>query len=85
MTALKNDSTNIYERVVEGPFAIFCGGGSDDDSMEDCLSIAEVKGGGFALRDTKTEGEGRELRGSVTEIRAFAEGVLADQRFAVQA
>ncbi|CCB74443.1 protein of unknown function [Streptantibioticus cattleyicolor NRRL 8057 = DSM 46488] len=40
--------------------------------MESCISVAELHGGGYALRDTKPEGKGHELRMSKTEITAFA-------------
>lgn len=66
---------NLYESPVKGEFAALCGGGTDNDgSMEDCLTIAELAGGGFAVRDTKPEGqsEGRELRFSEAELTSFA-------------
>nr|WP_202447110.1 DUF397 domain-containing protein [Streptomyces sp. SID5468] len=63
----------MYDRPIAGPFAALCGGGDNgDESMESCISVAELHGGGYALRDTKPEGKGHELRMSKTEITAFA-------------
>lgn len=67
---------NLYEKEIAGPFTRLCGGGSDDDSMESCLSVASLAGGGYALGDTKPEGEGRELRMSRDEITGFARAWL---------
>lgn len=68
--------SNLYEQQITGPFAAFCGGGTDNDgSSEDCLEIAPIKGGGYALRDAKPEGSGRELRFTKSELIAFAEQV----------
>lgn len=70
--------SDLYEREVSGPFAALCGGGTDNDgNMESCITLAELRGGGYALRDTKPEGVGRELRMSADEITAFARGWLA--------
>jgi hypothetical protein len=64
---------NLYDRAIVGPFAALCGGGQDNDgSMESCISVAELAGGGYALGDTKPEGAGREIRMSREEITAFA-------------
>ncbi|KAA6220614.1 DUF397 domain-containing protein [Streptomyces albofaciens JCM 4342] len=66
-------SDNLYERQAVGPFAALCGGGDEgDDSMESCITVSELHGGGYALRDSKPEGAGRELRMSRDEITAFA-------------
>ncbi|MEU0120598.1 DUF397 domain-containing protein [Streptomyces albidoflavus] len=74
---------NLYDRQVAGPFASFCGGGTDNDgNMEDCLTIAELAGGGYALGDSKAEGAGRQLRMSAQEITDFAEGWLAQRNSA---
>lgn len=68
-----SDSANLYEREIKGEFAALCGGGTDNDgSMESCISVAELQGGGYALGDTKPEGAGRELRMTKDEITAFA-------------
>ncbi|MFE6098623.1 DUF397 domain-containing protein [Streptomyces laurentii] len=70
--------TDLYEREVTGPFAALCGGGTDNDgNMESCITLAELRGGGYALGDSKPEGTGRELRMSAAEITAFAREWLA--------
>lgn len=69
----------LYERPVEGPFKKLCGGGDNSDgTMEDCLTIAPLTGGGYALGDTKAAGAGRELRMSSDEITGFAKAWLAE-------
>ncbi|WP_327068692.1 DUF397 domain-containing protein [Kitasatospora sp. NBC_01302] len=71
--------SNLYESEIVGPFAALCGGGTDNDgSMESCISVAELAGGGYALGDTKPEGAGRQLRMSREEITSFAEAWLAE-------
>lgn len=45
--------------------------------MESCLTLAELAGGGYALGDSKPEGEGRQLRMSADELTTFAQGWLA--------
>ncbi|KJK55023.1 hypothetical protein [Saccharothrix sp. ST-888] len=71
-------NSNLYKSELAGPFAALCGGGTDNDgSMESCISVAELAGGGYALGDTKPEGAGRELRMSREEITSFAEAWLA--------
>lgn len=73
--AMEN-KTNPYMDEVVGEFRAFCGGGNDKDgNMEDCISMADLKGGGFALRDTKSEGAGMELRGSEAELIALGRGL----------
>ena len=67
---------NLYDKPIAGPFKALCGGGTDNDgSMEDCVTIAPLAGGGYALGDTKEEGQGRELRMSRAELLAFAEQI----------
>ncbi|MFD7259286.1 DUF397 domain-containing protein [Streptomyces sp. NPDC059874] len=69
---------NLYEREVSGPYASFCGGGTDNDgNMESCITLAELAGGGYSLGDSKPEGQGRELRMSAAEITDFAKGWLS--------
>ncbi|MFF9644694.1 DUF397 domain-containing protein [Kitasatospora aureofaciens] len=69
---------NLYDREITGEFSALCAGGTDNDgSMESCISVAELAGGGFALGDTKPEGAGRQLRMSREEITSFAEAWLA--------
>ncbi|WP_405667996.1 DUF397 domain-containing protein [Streptomyces sp. NBC_00055] len=67
----------LYDREVTGPFSVLCGGGDNKDgSMEDCLTVAELAGGGYAIGGTKPEDAGRELRGSRDEITSFAKAWL---------
>lgn len=74
---------NLYDREVAGPYSKFCGGGTDNDgNMEDCITIAELAGGGYVLGDSKPEGGDRQIRMSADEITAFAEGWLAQRNTA---
>jgi hypothetical protein len=67
---------NLYESEIVGPFQALCGGGTDNDgSMEDCVTIAPLDGGGYALGDTKAAGAGRQLRMSREELLAAAEQI----------
>lgn len=60
---------NLYDgRAVVGPYAALCGGGTNDGSMEDCLDLAPLEGGGFALRDSKLGDDSPVLRFSRTEL-----------------
>ncbi|WP_406362430.1 DUF397 domain-containing protein [Streptomyces sp. NBC_01579] len=74
---MKEPQVPLYDREVTGPFAALCGGGTDNDgSMESCITVAELAGGGFALGGNKPEDAGRELRGSREEIASFARAFL---------
>ncbi|MBC3841803.1 DUF397 domain-containing protein [Streptacidiphilus sp. 4-A2] len=55
---------NLYQMDVTGPFVALCGGnGNGTGSEEDCLEVAMLAdGSGYAIRDVKPEGNGRELR-----------------------
>ncbi|MET8680024.1 DUF397 domain-containing protein [Streptomyces sp. NPDC004647] len=65
--------TDLYKREITGPFVALCGGGTDNDgSMESCITVAELAGGGYALRGNKPEDKGRELRMSRDEMTGFA-------------
>ncbi|MGW0734285.1 DUF397 domain-containing protein [Streptomyces sp. NPDC002851] len=71
-------SSNLYDREVTGPYATLCGGGTDNDgTMESCITLAELHGGGYELGDSKPEGAGRALRMSAEEITKFARGWMA--------
>jgi hypothetical protein len=70
MSAPKPD--NLYDRPIEGEFSYLCNGNGTEETMESCLSLARVEGGGFALRDTKAAGAGQELRGTATELLNLA-------------
>jgi hypothetical protein len=72
-------SDNLYGKHVNGPFKPLCGGGDNSDgTMEDCLAIAPLAGGGYALGDTKAAGAGRELRMSRDELVKGARAILAE-------
>jgi hypothetical protein len=66
---------NLYERPVAGDFSFLCNGNGTEENMESCLSLAQLAGGGYAIRDTKDEGAGRELRGTAEELLSFAQHI----------
>ncbi|MFJ7267234.1 DUF397 domain-containing protein [Streptomyces sp. NPDC099050] len=71
-------NSNLYEKAIEGPFIALCSGGDNgSDSMESCITVSDLVGGGYALRDSKPEGQGQELRMSRAEITGFAREWLA--------
>ncbi|MFD4858397.1 DUF397 domain-containing protein [Streptomyces atratus] len=75
MTATKPNS-NLYNRPIEGEFSFLCNGNGTEENMESCLSLAQLKGGGYAVQDTKAEGAGRELRASSSELLSFAQHIV---------
>ncbi|MDR3081963.1 MAG: DUF397 domain-containing protein [Streptomyces sp.] len=74
------ETTELYQRPITGEFAAYCGGNSGND-VESCVTVAELGGGGYALRDTKLDGQDEqpELRMSADEITKFAVGWLAQR------
>ncbi|MBT2899049.1 DUF397 domain-containing protein [Streptomyces sp. McG3] len=56
-------------------FAAYCGGNAGG-SNETCVSLAAIPGAeaSFALRDSKPEGAGKELRFTEAELDDFATG-----------
>ncbi|WP_432743433.1 DUF397 domain-containing protein [Streptomyces sp. JH002] len=69
---------NLYDQVIAGPFHALCGGGEDSDgTMEDCLTLAELAGGGYAVRDTKLGDNSPELRFTKAELIAAAHRLAA--------
>ncbi|WP_033347341.1 DUF397 domain-containing protein [Kitasatospora aureofaciens] len=65
---------NLYELPIDGAvFARQCGGNLQSDN-ESCVDLAVIPGiaDGFALRDSKPEGSGKELRFDGSELDAFA-------------
>lgn len=69
---------DLYAKPISGPFVALCGGGQDNDgSMESCMTIAELAGGGYAMGGNKPGDAGRELRFSAEELTAFATTWLA--------
>jgi hypothetical protein len=78
MDASGKATTDLYDRKIEGPFSALCGGGQDNDgNMEDCIEIAPLVGGGYAVGDTKLQGDSPQLRFSEAELTKFARGWLA--------
>ncbi|KPI33244.1 protein of unknown function DUF397 [Actinobacteria bacterium OV450] len=71
-----SDTEELYARTIVGPYAALCGGGTNDGNMEDCITIAELAGGGYSLRDSKDE-DRSDLRYSADEITTFARAWLA--------
>ncbi|WP_043471050.1 DUF397 domain-containing protein [Kitasatospora sp. MBT66] len=69
--------------VTSGLFVRQCGGNLESES-ETCVSLAAIPGAadGFAIRDSKEEGAGRELRFSAAELDAFACRWVADRGLA---
>jgi hypothetical protein len=78
------DATEMYQRPITGEFSAFCGGNSGND-VESCVTVAELDGGGYALRDTKLAGQAEqpELRMTADEITRFAVGWLGARDHAV--
>lgn len=70
-----SETTKLYAASVAGPYTALCGGGDNSSgSMEDCLTIAELAGGGYSVKDTKLGDDSPELRFSRGELlRAAAE------------
>ncbi|WLQ36002.1 DUF397 domain-containing protein [Streptomyces castrisilvae] len=68
---------NLYTLPVPGSAAFeqYCGGNLGG-SNETCVSFAAIPGAesSFALRDSKPEGSGKELRFTEAELDAFAAG-----------
>lgn len=76
---MDSTSSNLYDREITGPFAALCGGGTNDGNMEDCIEIAPLVGGGYAIGDTKLKGDSPRLRFSEAEVTKFAQGWLAQR------
>jgi hypothetical protein len=75
---VEDDMTDLYDRDITGPFQALCGGGDNKDgSMEDCLEIAPLDGGGYAVRDTKLGDESPELRFDRAELINLGEKAIA--------
>ena len=69
-------SENLYDgRAIAGPYTRLCGGGTNDESMEDCLDVAPLEGGGFALRDSKLGDESPVMRFTRSELIAAAQQI----------
>lgn len=64
-------STALYNRDLVGPYDYMCNTDGSNTSMESCLGVAELAGGGYSITGNKPEDSGRELRGSLDEMRAL--------------
>ncbi|MEU8570466.1 DUF397 domain-containing protein [Streptomyces pathocidini] len=68
--------SGIYSFPVAGAtFGKFCGGNLGGEH-ESCVEFAEIPGAAaaYVLQDTKSEGQGRELRFTGAELDQFALG-----------
>ncbi|MFJ9976469.1 DUF397 domain-containing protein [Streptomyces cyaneofuscatus] len=70
-------SGNLYALPIPAAdaFAAYCGGNAGG-SNETCVSLAAIPGAeaSFAIRDSKPEGAGKELRLTAAELDHFAAG-----------
>ncbi len=63
---------NLYGKKIAGPFAALCGGNTDNNGdADDCVTLADLEGGGFAIRDTKLGEDSPELRFTRDELMAL--------------
>ncbi|MGW2478656.1 DUF397 domain-containing protein [Streptomyces sp. NPDC001571] len=70
-------SNGIYSLpVTEGTFENFCGGNLQGEH-EACVEISDLGSGAFAVRGSKPEDSGRELRFTTAELDDFAQGWIA--------
>ncbi|MFH8572828.1 DUF397 domain-containing protein [Streptomyces sp. NPDC017993] len=65
----------ILPAVDDGAFENFCGGNLNGEH-ESCIDVAAIPAaeGAFALRDSKPEGVGQELRATASEVDDFVIG-----------
>ncbi|MFI5803138.1 DUF397 domain-containing protein [Streptomyces sp. NPDC051561] len=62
---------NLYEQPLDGAKFTTCGGNLGGEH-ETCAALAKIPGTtGFVIQDTKTEGKGRELRFTQSEMDAL--------------
>lgn len=72
---------DLYQMPSSGAkFTKFCGGNLQSEN-ESCVEIAPIPGSAsaFIMRDTKTEGSGRELRFTGQELDTFVRGYAAQR------
>jgi hypothetical protein len=73
---------DLYQMPSSGAnFTRYCGGNLQSEN-ESCVEMAAIPGsaGGFIIRDSKTEGSGRELRFTAQELDTFVRGYAAQRR-----
>jgi hypothetical protein len=61
----------LYNRELVGPHAYLCNTDGTNNDMESCLGVAPLAGGGYSLAGNKPEDSGKELRGTVAELRGL--------------
>lgn len=74
-------NTDLYRMPSGGAqFTSFCGGNLQSEN-ESCVEIAPIPGAdsAFIVRDSKTEGSGRELRFTGQELDTFVKGYAAQR------
>jgi hypothetical protein len=73
-------ASDLYQLPSSGAeFTRFCGGNLQSEH-ESCVEIAQIPGtSAFIVRDTKTEGSGKELRFTTQELDNFARGYAAQR------
>lgn len=63
--------SGIYTQALVGPHAYMCNTDGSNTDMESCLGVAELANGGYSIAGNKPEDSGRELRGTVAELRGL--------------
>ena len=72
---------DLYQMPSSGAqFTNFCGGNLQSEN-ESCVEIAPIPGSdsAFIVRDSKTQGSGRELRFTGQELDTFVQGYAAQR------
>lgn len=69
---------DLYSRGLVGPHAYMCNTDGTNTDMESCLGTAELVGGGYSIAGNKPEDSGRELRGTLDEMRGLFRQMAAD-------
>lgn len=67
----ESEISGLYERKLVGPYDYMCNTDGTNTDMESCLGVAELAGGGYSITGNKPEDTGRELRGTLGEMRAL--------------
>lgn len=65
------EQTGLYERDLVGPYDYMCNTDGSNTDMESCLGLAELAGGGYSIKGVSEEHSGREVRGTLGELRAL--------------
>jgi hypothetical protein len=67
----QSEPEGLYDRKLVGPYDYMCNTDGSNTDMESCLGVAELEGGGYSINGNKPEDTGRELRGTLGELRAL--------------